>query len=98
MAMTRFVISYRAAENYVPDNSAWVPWLKLMQPSLADIGNPIRVREVTQLGECGASQQLRGYSVVTADDMESALALAKGCPGLADRGFGIEVGLVEEVG
>jgi hypothetical protein len=98
--MAKFVISYRAPRDYVAgradDMSAWAAWFDGMGASLADIGSP--VREVTQLGECGASQRLRGYSVVTADDLEAAVAVAKGCPGLADPGFGVEVGAVEELG
>jgi hypothetical protein len=98
--MARFVISYRAPRDYVPgradDMSAWAAWFGGLGASLADAGNP--VREVVQLGDCGASQQLRGYTVVTADDLQAALALAKECPGLADPGFGVEVGVVEELG
>jgi len=98
--MAKFVIAYRGPQDYVPgradDMAAWAAWFDGMGTSLADIGNP--VREVTQLGESGASQRLRGYSVVTADDLQAAVAVAKGCPGLADPGFGVEVGVVEELG
>ena len=97
--MPKFVIAYRAPEGYVPgradDMAAWAAWFGGMGSSLADAGAP--VRDVAQLGECGASQRLRGYSVVIADDREAALALAKECPGLADAGFGVEVGIVEEL-
>jgi len=97
--MSKFVIAYRAPEGYVPvradDMAAWAAWFGGMGSSLADAGAP--VRDVAQLGECGASQRLRGYSVVIADDREAALALAKECPGLADPGFGVEVGIVEEL-
>ena len=96
--MAKFVISYRAPPDYVPgradDMAAWAAWFDSMGARLADIGAP--VREVTQLGECGASQRLRGYTVVTTGDLQAALALAQGCPGLADPGFGVEVGVVEE--
>ena len=96
--MAKFVIAYRAPRDYVPgradDMAAWAAWFGGMGASLADIGTP--VREVTQLGDCGVTQRLRGYSVVIADDLEAALAMAKGCPGLADSGFGVEVGVVEE--
>ena len=96
--MARFVIAYRGPRDYVPgradDVAAWAAWFSGMGASLADIGTP--VREVTQLGECGPSQRLRGCSVVTADDLQAALALARGCPGLAVPGFGVEVGVAEE--
>jgi hypothetical protein len=35
--------------------------------------------------------------VISADDLDAALLVAKGCPGLQDTGFGIEVGVVEEL-
>ena len=97
--MTKFVISYYAPENYVPgrsdDMSAWAAWFESMGAHLVDIGHP--VREATQIGDHGADQRLRGYSVITAADLDAALMLARGCPGLSDLGFGVEVGVVEEM-
>lgn len=97
--MAKFVISYHAPENYVPgrsdDMSAWAAWFASMGANLVDIGHP--VREATQIGDHGADQRLRGYSVITAADLGAALMMARGCPGLLDPGFGVEVGVVEEV-
>ena len=97
--MTKFVISYYARENYVPgrsdDMSAWAAWFKSMGTNLVDSGHP--VREATQIGDHTADQRLRGYSVITAADLDAALMMARGCPGLSDPGFGVEVGVVEEV-
>jgi hypothetical protein len=97
--MAKFVISYHARENYVPgrsdDMSAWAAWFESMGANLVDIGNP--VRESAQIGDHGADQRLRGYSVITAADLDAALMMARGCPGLKDPGFGVEVGVVEEV-
>jgi hypothetical protein len=45
------------------------------------------------LGDAGASTRLGGYSIVTADDLESAISLAKSCPTI-ERGGGVEVGLL----
>lgn len=52
--------------------------------------------ESAAVGECGPGTQLGGYSLITADDLEAALALAKGCPALA-RGGGVEVARLGEV-
>jgi hypothetical protein len=60
---------------------------------LVDRGLP--VREVGLVGEFGDHQRFGGFSIVTADDLESALSLADGCPGLSD-GFGVEVGALIE--
>jgi len=43
----------------------------------------------------GSESRLSGYSVVSADDLESAVTLAKGCPALRVGG-GVEVGPVME--
>lgn len=65
-----------------------------MGEDLVDFGNA--VTDYACLGEVGGSQsRLSGYSVVCADDLESALTLAKGCPALRVGG-GVEVGPVME--
>jgi hypothetical protein len=91
--MATFVLCYRAPEDYVPFQagqvSAWTAWFTGLGADLVNPGEP--VREARQLGNCGSGQRLGGYSVITADDFEAALELAKGCPGL-DHGFGVEVG------
>jgi hypothetical protein len=35
--------------------------------------------------------------VITTSDLDAALMIARGCPGLKDPEFGVEVGIVEEV-
>jgi hypothetical protein len=97
--MPTYVIAYRAPKDYEPgdagDMAAWDAWRHSMGDKLRDFGNP--VRDTTQIGDCGATQRFRGYSIITADDLESAVAMAKGCPGLAYPRFGIEVGLAQDM-
>ena len=96
--MARYVLSYRAPKDYVPgredDMAAWAAWFESIGQRLVDFGRP--VRETIQIGDCGAAQRLRGYSVISADDLDAALHIAKECPGLRDAGFGVEVGTEEE--
>ena len=66
-----------------------------MGTSVTDLGKP--VLQATALGDCGTGTRLGGYSLITADDLEAALKLAKGCPSL-EQGGGIEVGGVEGAG
>jgi len=93
--MPTFVFTYRMPRDYVPGGSetvaAWTAWFDALGESLSDIGKP--VVESTELGDCGAGTRLGGFSFVTADDLESAEALAKGSPALAVSG-GVEVGAV----
>jgi hypothetical protein len=94
-AMPAFVFTYRIPTDYVPGRpdtmAAWTAWFASMGDSLSDRGNP--VFESAELGNCGKGTRLGGYSFVTADDLDSALALAKGSPAL-DAGGGLEVGVV----
>jgi hypothetical protein len=50
----------------------------------------------TLVGDTGPSTQLGGYSVITADDIDAALAIAKRCPSVA-RGGGVEIGLLADL-
>ena len=60
-----------------------------------DVGHA--VTDYASLGEVGGSgSRMVAYSVVSAEDMDSALALAKDCPVLRVGG-GVEVGPVMEV-
>lgn len=93
--MTTFVFAYRMPTDYVRGGpeviAAWTAWFEGMGESLTDMGNP--VFESTAIGSSGEGTRLGGYSFVQADDLESAVAIAKGCPAL-DAGGGVEVGEV----
>jgi hypothetical protein len=95
--MAKYVFSYRMPADYTPGpetGDEWRAWLGGMGSSLVDFGQA--VSDYASIGEVGGSQsRLSGYSVVSADDLESALTLAKGCPALRVGG-GVEVGPVME--
>jgi hypothetical protein len=88
--MPTFVFTYRMPTH---DNTvaAWTAWFDSMGESLSDRGNP--VFESSTLGRCGEGTRLGGYSFVTAEDLESAVAVAKESPAL-EAGGGVEVGVV----
>lgn len=96
--MASFVFAYRSRANYVlgtPERrDAWKAWFDSIGAHVADIGKP--VSETSSLGDCGPDTRLGGYSIITADDLEAAVALAKGCPHL-DNGGGVEVGAVMDI-
>jgi len=48
------------------------------------------------LGKLDAETRLGGYSVVTAEDIDGAAALAAGCPAI-QLGGGVEIGAVPEL-
>jgi len=96
--MTNYVLSFRVPSDYAPGagtTAQWQAWFAALGPALVDIGHA--VTEYASLGEVGGSEsRMIAYSVVSADDLDSALALAKDCPVLRVGG-GVEVGPVMEV-
>lgn len=96
--MPMFVLTYRSRPGYTPTpvtQAAWQAWFAGMGDQLADMGKPVIAR--TALGNCSPeSSELGGYSLIQADDLEAATAIAKGCPHLEYSG-GVEVGLLGEI-
>jgi hypothetical protein len=90
--MANFVFSYRSPKGYEPGPETmarWSAWFESLGEALVDIGKPVLERSA--LGRCGAEEtDLRGYSLVAANDLEAAVALAKSCP-MLEHG-GVEVG------
>ena len=96
--MPKFVLSFRtpkARSLTSAQEAAWGEWFGTIGASITDFGN--RVAETSPLGNCGTDTTLGGYSLIEAEDLEAAVALAKGCPGL-QQGGGVEVGAVMEMG
>jgi hypothetical protein len=96
--MPTFLFAYRRPQAYVPGRpdavAAWTAWFDELGSSLTDRGNP--VFESESLGHCGEDTRLGGYSLITAEDLDTALALAKDCPALRE-GAGLEVGVITEI-
>ena len=91
--MASFVFSYRVPHDYKPGSpetvAAWRDFFSSLGAGLADTGHAAVQSAV--LGNIGADTRLGGYSIVTADDLDAAMALAKGCPALG-MGAGVEIG------
>ena len=96
--MATFVLSYRNPKGYVPTpetRAQWFDWFAGMGDALVEIGKPVGGR--ANLGNCESGRtELGGYSVISAPDLDAALAIAKGCPHL-DRDGGVEVGELVDV-
>ena len=91
--MASFVFSYRVPHDYQPGSpetaAAWRDFFSSLGDGLADTGHAAIQSAV--LGDIGAATRLGGYSIVTADDLDAAMQLAKGCPALG-IGAGVEIG------
>ena len=94
--MPTFLFSYRVPEDYQPGaetGQAWEAWFKGLGSSRIDTGHGVIATRA--LGGLGAGTRLGGYSVVEAEDIDGAAALAEGCPALA-LGGGVEIGAIPE--
>jgi hypothetical protein len=96
--MARYVFSFRVPSGYTPQagtRAEWQAWFGGLGSALVDVGNA--VTDYASLGEVGGTDsRMVAYSVVSAQDMDGALALAKDCP-VMQIGGGVEVGPVMEV-
>lgn len=74
---------------------AWMSWFEKIGPSVVDGGNPVGASKTIaangSVSDGGGANPLTGYSVLKADNLDAAVALAKGCPILASGGS-VEVG------
>ena len=96
--MSKYVFAFRNVANRAAtagEEEAWTAWFGELGGAVADFGN--RVSRVSMVGGAGTDPDaLSGYVVVAADSLDSAVALAKGCPGL-QAGGRVEVGEILEM-
>jgi hypothetical protein len=91
--MAKFVFTYRMPPEFTPGKpetlTAWGAWFGTLGDRVIDQGLP--THGATAVGECGARSVPSGYSVVEAENLEAAVAIAERCPALAEGG-GVQVG------
>jgi hypothetical protein len=68
--------------------AAWTAWFEELGSHLEDRGNPAFTR--TTLGNCGPDTTLGGYTLITAGNLDAAVALARSHP-LMRFGGGVEI-------
>lgn len=95
--MASFVFTYRAPKQYAPGApqavAEWKAFFDAMGEHLVNMGNPVFERDTVGVT---SDTVLGGYSLVDADDLDAAVAIAKSCP-LVSRGGGVEVGELANV-
>jgi hypothetical protein len=90
--MPSYLFVYRSAQEYQPDPeamAAWQSWFADLSDSIVDLGNPV-FGQRRALGHDGCETLIRGYSVVSAADVNAAAERAQGCP-LLQRGGAVEI-------
>ncbi len=100
--MSDYVLLYSGGKMPEPSETnrvmaSWTSWLQSLGDRLVDQGNPFTpmVKSIHLSGmvedgpiDCGVT----GYSIIKADSLDAAVALARGCPVLQD---GAEISVYE---
>ncbi len=63
--------------------AAWQAWFGTLGAAVVDGGAPLGISKTVStgsVGDGGGSNPCSGYSVVTADSIDAAVEMAKGCP------------------
>lgn len=97
--MPKYVFTYHQPRGYTLGNNpelmaAWQTFFEGIAQNVIDSGQPVSDRR--SIGEVGEATQLGGYTVISAADLDQAMALAKGCPSLGNGG-GVQVGELAEL-
>ena len=94
--MTKYVFNYHGDGDMPTDPAeieavmqAWSAWFGELGAAVVDGGNPFgAVASVATDGSVAHANpaSLTGYSIVSADSLDAAVAMAKGCPVLGGGG------------
>lgn len=92
--MARFMMVYKGDATDMADMTQeqmegvmekWAIWMQGVGEALSDVGTPFGSgTSVLDDGSPGTAASLTGYSIVEADDMDGAVALAAGHPFLSE--------------
>jgi hypothetical protein len=90
--MNRYVLIYRGAvqpENGQQHMADWMSWVNDLGQAMLDPGTPVHPSQTITTGgisETQAADPVCGFSVIQADSMTDAIALARPCPHIAIGG------------
>lgn len=94
--MANYLLAYHGGGTPATDEAraksmaAWTKWFQGLGAAVVDAGNPVgrasTVKSGGAVNEGGGANPVTGYSVVKADSLNAAIALAKGCPIVQDGG------------
>jgi len=72
------------------ETARWTHWFTGMGSATVDRGNPVaQTKTIASDGSAtdgGGANPATGYSILSADSLDGAVELAKGCPHLRSRG------------
>ena len=103
--MTKYILAYHGGgapespEEQEKVMADWMNWIGGVGEAFVDPGNPVgdnRLVTPNGVSEYPGDKNLTGYGFVTAESIEAAIEIAKGCPILKDGGS-VEVASVHEM-
>jgi hypothetical protein len=74
-------------------NADWTNWFNSMGKKMVDMGTPAMPGKMVSSAGVGPARDgaaITGYSVITAENLDAALKMAKGAPGM-DKGLKVAV-------
>ncbi len=104
--MPQFIFAYHGGKTpETPEEgeqvmAAWRDWMGSMGEALVVPGNPVgpsKTVSAAGVADDGGANPLGGYSVVSADSIEAACAMAKGCPMVVSGNGSVEVAELVEM-
>jgi hypothetical protein len=90
--VANFVLVYKGGKpsgDAAAANAAWGAWFGQLGGAVVEGGNPFGPSKTVGSGGAvsdGAASSLTGFSILKADSLDAAAALAKGCPVIANGG------------
>ena len=103
--MSRFMMVYKGDATDMADMTQeqmegvmekWAIWMQGIGDALTDVGTPFGPgASVVDDGSSGTAVSLTGYSIVDADDIAAAVALADGHPFLSDGSGNFAIDIYE---
>jgi hypothetical protein len=88
--MANYMFAYSGGNGVAADEAQrdaqmakWGQWFGQLGPAVVDGGAPTGTSKTVRTGGSvsdGGSRGLTGYSIVSADSLDAAVELAKGCP------------------
>jgi len=93
--MAKYLMAYKGGNMAETDEerqaamAAWGAWFGQLGAAIVDPGNPCGPSTTVSGGGAvsdGGASALTGYSVISAEDLQAASELAKGCPVLSAGG------------
>ncbi len=103
--MAKYILTYKGSatdmENMSAEDSkkvmmAWKVWMEAVGSNLVDVGAPMaNGLSIVDDGSEGVASELSGYSIVEANDIDDAKALAKDHPFLSEGAGNFAIDIFE---